>query len=358
MIVIAAGTETLIEADGNPLVFFYEDLADVCSRCSDALMLLAFVLAFAGLLMQVYKGMMQGDLSGIFKNILMTGIIAALIPYYAEFFLEAQVMLGQDLLESLGVDPISMMESFGTSFADAPFDTDDAPSIILGILDPLAWFEYFAQIIGAFIMAVMSIVMYICFWVGFQLQIMAVYLGSACAPIFMAMMLFEPTRDTAVKYHIGMFGILFWPLGWGLGMLFADAVMKTGIPLITFVLGPVSIIPFIGQIISIGGYVILILIVIVWVLVVLFKAPMIVQKAVTTGAQIGMGLVSSTISTAAGVTNAAVQAGAGVATAVGGAAATVATGGAAAPAALGAIGGSVGSIGGAVGSIGKIASSE
>lgn len=346
-----AGIADWIGADGNPLYFFYEQLADVCTRCSDVMVLFAFVLAFAGLMLQVYKGIIGGDLSGIFKNLLMTGIIVVIMPYYAEWMLEAQHVLGEDLLVELEVDPISMLEGFGEEFSEPPFETSSAPSIVFGIIDPLTWAEYFAQIVGAFLMMLLSIFMWVCFYVGFQIQIVAIYLGCAAGPLFLAMLLFEPTRDTAVKYHVGMIGICFWPLGWGLGMLFGEAMMEGGLALVGAILYlAVFAMPF-ATVVAAAGMIIIELIVIVWFIVTLFAAPKIVQKAVTTGAQIGMGLVNAGISTSTSVATAGVQAASGAAMMAGGAAVTAATGGAGAAVGVGMMGAGAGSMGGAAGSM-------
>lgn len=359
MNILAAGTVDLIQSGGNPLFFFYEDLADVCFRCSEVLQLLTFVLVFAGLLLQTYKGMIGGDLSGIFRHILVSGIIVSIIPFYAEWMLAAQSALGNDLLTALEVDPLSVLTNFGESFAEAPFDTNSAPNIILGIFDPLAWFEYFMTAIGLFMMACIAVVMYALFWCGFQIQIIAIYLGSAFAPIFMGMLVFEQTKDTAVKYHIGLLSICFWPLGWGIGMLFTEAMMTSGIGsaavLVTFITGPIGLIPFVGWIIQTGATIIILLIIIVWLIVVLFAAPKIVSKAITTGAQIGMGLVSAAASTTAGVASAGVQAASGAAMMAGGAALSAT--GAGAPIGAGMMASGAGSMGSAAGGIGKTVTS-
>jgi hypothetical protein len=323
---LAAGTVDLIQSGGNPFMLFYEDLADVCARCSDVLQLVAFVLMFAGLLLQVYKGIIGGDISGMFRQIVVTGIILAIMPFYTEWMLSAQEALGSDLLTSLEVDPLSVLENFGTSFADAPMDTDSAPDIILGIFDPLAWAQWAMQIIGLYIMVGVSMVMYVLFWLGFQVQIIAIYLGSAAAPIFLGMIVFEQTKDTAIKYHIGLVSVCFWPLGWGLGMLFAEAMLTTGIPrassVAAFILGPLMLEPITRSIVEIGAVIIMLLIIILWLFVTLFAAPKVVSKAITTGAQIGMGLISAGASTA----TAGVQAASGAAMMAAGAA-TAATGG-------------------------------
>lgn len=341
---IIAGIVDWVEAGGNPLYFFYEQLADVCTRCSDVMQIIAFAILMAGLISQVYKGVFGGDISGIFKQILLTGLVVAVMRHYADWFLALQKLLGDDLLVALEVDPVGMLKNFGMSFAEAPFDTGSAPSIVFGILDPLTWFEYFAKVIGAYCMVGISIVMYICFFVGFQIQIVAIYLGCAAGPLFLAMLLFEPTRDSAVKYHVGMVGICFWPLGWGLGMLFGEAMMEAGLPLIYYICYFVAIYGgLIGGtvfwVLGFLGMIIIIILVLAWFLVTLFGAPKVVQKAVTTGAQIGMSLVqgglstSTTIATSAATT--AIQMGSGAAMAAGGAALTIGTGGAGAMAGVG-----------------------
>ncbi len=356
-----AGVADWIDADGNPLYFFYEQLADVCTRCSDIMVLFAFVVIFAGTAMQVSKGIFGGDLSSLFKHLVLVGLAVSIMPHYAEWFLELQKLLGEDLLVALEVDPLSMLINFGESFAEEPFDTGSAPSIVFGVLDPLTWFEYFAKILGGFCMVVISVFMYVCFYVGFQVQIMAIYLGCAAGPLFIAMLLFEPTRDSAVKYHVGMVGICFWPLGWGLGMLFGEAMFEAGLPLINSILYVFYLASiatgmmggFIVAAVAAVGMLIIALIVIAWFLVTLFGAPKVVQKAVTSGAQIGMSLIQGGISTsttlATSAVSAGVQAASGAAMAAGGAALAVGTGGAGAAIGGGMIASGAGSMVGSVG---------
>ncbi|HEY1084101.1 MAG TPA: hypothetical protein VGE29_17690, partial [Prosthecobacter sp.] len=260
-----------------------------------------------------------------------------------------------DLLTALEVDPLSVLTNFGESFAEAPFDTGSAPDIILGIFDPVAWAQYFMQIVGLYMMIGISIIMYALFWCGFQIQVIALYLGSAVAPMFLAMLVFEQSRDTAVKYHIGMISICFWPLGWGLGMLFTEAMMTSGIPqataLCAVIFGPLMFEPITASIVTAGAVIIILLIIIVWLIVVLFAAPKIVSKAITTGAQIGMGLISAGASTASGVATAGVQAASGAAMMAGGAALTAS--GVGAGAGIGMMTAGAGSMGSSVGTLGK-----
>jgi len=68
-----------------------------------------------------------------------------------------------------------------------------------------------------------------------------------------------------------------------------------------FIFGPIMMEPITASVITTGGIIIMLLIIIVWLIVVLFAAPKVVSKAITTGANIGMGLISAAGSTAMGV---------------------------------------------------------
>lgn len=355
MLLAASTTVNLIQSDGNPLFYFYEDLADVCARCSDVMQVIAFTLVFAGLLMQSYKGIMGGDLSGIMRHLVVSGIIIAIMPNYAEWLLAAQSALGSDLLTALEVDPISILINFGESFGEAPFETDSAPEIVLGIFDPVAWATWACQIIGLYCMIFISLVMYALFWCGFQLQVIVIYLGASVAPMFLAMLVFEPTRDTAVKYHIGLISVCFWPLGWGIGMLFTEAMMTTGIPqasaLCALIFGPLMFEPTTASVVTAGAVIIILLIIIVWMFVVLFAGPKIISKAITTGAQIGMGFVNAATTAGMATATAGIQAASGAAMMAGGAALTATGAGAAVGAGM--MAGGAGTMGGAAGTLGK-----
>ncbi|HCN30379.1 MAG TPA: hypothetical protein DIT64_16885 [Verrucomicrobiales bacterium] len=357
MLLAAQTTVDLIQSGGNPLFYFYEDLADVCARCSDAMQAIAFTLIFAGLLMQSYKAIMGGDLSGIMRHLVVSGILIAIMPHYTEWMLAAQSALGSDLLTALEVDPISTLINFGESFGDAPFETDSAPDIILGIFDPVAWATWAAQIVGLYCMIFISLVMYALFWCGFQLQIIIIYLGASVGPLFLAMLVFEPTRDTAVKYHVGLISVCFWPLGWGIGMLFTEAMMTTGIPqataLCALIFGPIMMEPTTATVISVGAVIIILLIIIVWMFVVLFAGPKIVSKAITTGAQIGLGFVNAAATAGMATATAGIQAASGAAMVAGGAAITAGTGGAGAAVGVGMMAGGAGTMGGAAGTLSK-----
>lgn len=278
---------------------FYEDLADICVDVHEILQLIAFTFAFAGLLLHAYKGMKGGSLEGIFGHILATGLTVYIMVKFPEWLVnDIRVALSDDLLEALDLDPIGLFERFGDSFGDTDIDTD-ASGLMGLIVDPLAIIDYIANIIAAFCMIFIGLLCYIIFFFAYQVQIFALYVGAAISPIFFGMFLFEDTRKTGVSYFIGLVGICFWPLGWGLGLMLADFLLQIGIDVI-ILLSATLVLGALGVAIETIAIFCLIIAVATWIMFVLFKAPGLIQAAVVSGAQIGTAFAGQATSSAMG----------------------------------------------------------
>lgn len=294
---------------------FYDDLADVCFDLNEVLMLFAFTFAFAGLLLHAYQGMRGGSLEGIIGHLVATGIVASIIPLFPGWLIEdIRPALSDELLEALNLDPIGLFENFGESFGDLDVDTD--PSSLMGLfVDPLAIIDYIANIIAAFCMIIIGLICYVIFFFAYQVQIMALYIGAAVSPLFFGMFLFEQTRETAIKYFTGLIGIVFWPLGWGLGLMLADALLTIGIDVIVLVCATLHLAGF-GIAVEAIAIFCLVVAVAIWIMFVLFKAPTLIHAAVTSGAQIGTAFASQAVSAAMGGASAGVAVSSSVASMV------------------------------------------
>lgn len=274
---------------------FHENLADICVDVHEILQLIAFTFAFAGLLLQVYKGMKGGSLEGIFGHIIATGLTVYIMVKFPEWLVnDIRVALSDDLLESLDLDPIGLFERFGDSFGDLDIDTDASDLMVL-FVDPLAIIDYIANIIAAFCMIFIGLLCYIVFFFAYQVQIFALYVGAAISPIFFGMFLFEETRKTGVSYFVGLVGVCFWPLGWGLGLMLADFLLQTGIDII-ILLSATLVLGTLGIAIETIAIFCLIIAVATWIMFVLFKAPGLIQSAVVSGAQIGTAFAGQAVS--------------------------------------------------------------
>jgi len=310
----------------------FDELSEACYNTNEALTPIAYVFAFAGLLVKAF-GAGMGDLAGAFRQILMICVVAVLLNKFPEIIIGAQGLFGVELLEELDMDPLSIVEDYFESYTEIykePFTVDfSSPTSFFGSIDPTELINKYFEAIGSFIMFLFGIFAYILIVFAYLVQVLVLYIGLAAAPIFIGMLMWQSTKETGIKYITGLFGITLWPLGWGLGLIFLDAIVNNA----EFAAFAVAS-PFIGVDVAL----ILLLVGIVWVIVTVFYAPKLVSKAITAGTQIGTGMVGETIGMATATAGAAVTAAAAVGGAAAGAAATVATGGAAAPAAAAAIG--------------------
>lgn len=284
---------------------FHDDLANICVEVNEALIGFAFAFAFAGLLIHVYQGIKGGTLEGMFGHIILTGIVALVIPLFPEWLVnDIRPALSDDLLAELNLDPIGLFENFGESFGDLDIDTD-ASALSALIVDPLAIIDYIANIIAAFCMIIIGLVCYVIFFFAYQVQICALYVGAAISPIFFGMFLFEETRTTAVKYFTGLVAVCFWPLGWGLGLMLADFILQVGIDIIILLTATLRL-GALGVVIEAVAIFCVVIAVAIWIMFVLFKAPGLISAAVTSGAQIGTAFAGQAVGAAMGGASAGV----------------------------------------------------
>ncbi|MCA1963298.1 MAG: hypothetical protein LDL31_05075, partial [Prosthecobacter sp.] len=171
-IFFADGVMSSLQEIMNP--FFEGDMRDICVLVFDTLLPLTLGLAFAGLLFQVYKGLMSGSLDGMFGQILMVGLVAIVMPHYPQWMLDCRTWLSDELLEALKLDPSGILDSFGDSFTELDLSSSpDGIFDIFGMLDPLGLIDYIAKIIANFCMIVIGVICYIFFFLAYQIQIMA-----------------------------------------------------------------------------------------------------------------------------------------------------------------------------------------
>jgi hypothetical protein len=300
-----------------------------CEKIYWVLRIFTMALAFAGLLHAAYKVQMGGDLGGLGTQLVMTVLVAASLSLVPRWILDAQIALGPFLLAEIGVDVEKVMNDFLASLAEnlAVSIGSMIAQMMLGFLFLGLLFLGFIAIIIIIIAFVIAIVVYVAVIVGFLCQIAAVYLGLSIMPIFLGMLLFDKTRETGFKYIIGMVGLLFWQLGWGMGFLCIDKTFGalndslrsvSSLGAINFVFGGI-----------VSASLSLVQALLMWS--VLTKAPKIISEAIVSGAQVGTAMISAGGSTMMGAASGAVSAGVAVGS-------MAATGGASAPASAAAIG--------------------
>lgn len=337
----------------------FEDMAEMRVDIYDTLVNFTYVIAFAGLLIAAYKQGMGGDMSQLGNQLFATAIVAVLMPFLPDWILDAEEFLGFALIEEMDID----MESISLEYVGevALFITAEA-AIVVAEMAAAALLSYLNlggaivaciyAIIGIIIIIVVALVAFwawLCLILAYLVQAMSIEIGIATSPIFLGMFLFPSTKETAIRYFMGLLAIMFWPLGWGIGWRLIDLVFDAWQELMLMCAPLVALDVFFAGIVTGTTYVIVGMM--FWTMI--KKAPPLVTKAITTGTQIGAGLVSAGISSAASTVSSAVSAAGSVsstALSIGGTAAGAAIG-SAAPGAGTAAGAQMGSaIGGAAGS--------
>ena len=150
-------------------------------------------------------------------------------------------------------------------------------------------------------------------WAAYIVQQFLMGLAYSFAPLFLGMLALRSTSNIGFRFIMGTVGILAWPLGWAAASIgtsnLIDVATEQGLVVVSNVYGLQTMLAAA----VVGG----------WIIITTLIAPVIIQSAVASGAQIGSALLGGAMTAGA----AAVSAGAG-------AAATLATAGTGATGAL------------------------
>ena len=157
-------------------------------------------------------------------------------------------------------------------------------------------------------------------WVAYIIQKFFLGFSYALAPIFLGMLALRSTSGISVRFIMSTVGILVWPLGWA-----AAAIATSNLIDVFTIQRFVNSSAVYSQQSTLGAGVIGL-----WIIVSTLLAPLVIQKVISSGANIGAALVSSTLSSAADAGKAGVGTAAAIALTGGGGAALAGIGGLAA----------------------------
>ena len=111
------------------------------------------------------------------------------------------------------------------------------------------------------------------------------YVAYGFAPLFIGFLAVRTLHSIGVSYLLGFVGVLCWPLGWGAASIMTKGLLDFMTDQSFFALGAVP-----GG----AGYALQNLIGVavlgIWLIFSTIAAPIIIQKAISTGAQIGQAL--------------------------------------------------------------------
>jgi len=302
----------------NDFNTLFPDFANQCAEMNRVLLPIAFVLLVIGIISSTVTG--QRSPGAYLRTFGRTLAFLAVLSQLTIWGNQITGIVDDTVKTTLNVDPAGVYQQYqqklqvqkGTSSSGSWWDK---------LFDGQAVFE---TLISAVLLLLGFLASVIVFY-AYLVQKFVLYLGYALSPIFVGFLAVRTLQSIGTSYLLGLAGVMLWPLGWG-----AAAIMTQGL------LGFMTDQSFlsIGGVGGAAGYTLQNLIGVavlgVWLIFSTIAAPVILQKAIATGAQIGSALASgaATAGTAAATTGAST-------------AATIGSGGGAMAAAAGLAGGAV-----------------
>ncbi|MFZ3376982.1 MAG: hypothetical protein WA183_15650, partial [Chthoniobacterales bacterium] len=154
------------------------------------------------------------------------------------------------------------------------------------MLDGQALFEAGISIILWVLGFIASVIVFYAYLV----QKFILYVGYALAPIFIGFLAVRTLHSIGVGFLLGYAGVLCWPLGWGAASLLTSGLIGFMTDQSFLSLGGVS-----GS----AGYGLQNLLglaaLALWLISSTIAAPIIMQKAIATGAQVGQALTTTAV---------------------------------------------------------------
>jgi hypothetical protein len=304
----------------NDFNTLFPNFLTLCAELNRALTPVAVVLFVVGIVSSTITG--QRSPGAYLRTVARTCVYVAVLALLHTWGTDVAAAIDGMVKNTLHADPSAVHADYQSALAiqkgggadKSWWDLLDAQSVFEGVLSSILWcLGWLAGVIVFYAYLTQKFILYVAY--GF-------------APLFVGFLGVRTLQSIGVSYLLGFVGVLCWPLGWGAAALMTRGLIDFMTDQSLFALGSVA-----GG----AGYGLQNLLGIaalgLWLIFSTVAAPVIIQKAITTGTQIGQALASGAI--AAGT--AGIAAGSGAATSLsapGGAAAAVAgvVGGAAAAA--------------------------
>ncbi len=286
-----------------------------CAEMNRVLTPIAFVLLAVGIVSAVATG--HRSATGYLRIVGRTFAYASVLAYLATWGNEVGTVVDNTVKNTLKADPATVYGQYqkalevnkGTKGSKSWWQVLDGQAIFEATVSAVMWALGFLA----------SVILFYAYLV----QKFILYVGYALAPIFIGFLAVRTLHSIGVSFLLGYVGVLCWPLGWGAASLLTSGLIDFMTDQSFLALGPVAGGAAYG-LQNLMGLAALAL----WLITSTIAGPIIMQKAIATGAQVGQALAAT-----------AATAGAAGATSGVGAAAALSAGGGAAASAAGIAGG-------------------
>jgi hypothetical protein len=281
----------------NDFSTLFPNVAAQCAQLAQVLLPIAFVLLAIGIVSSTITG--QRSPGAYLRTIGRTFAFVMVLTQLTTWGNQVSSIVDQTVKETLQADPAAVYAQYQKALETQKGEAQNPQN--------RSWYDKLFDAQGAFeaivssLLYVLGLLASVIVFYAYLLQKFVLYLGYALAPIFVGFLAVRTLSSIGTSYLLGLVGVMLWPLGWG-----AASIMTQG--LIDFMTDQ----SFLGggTVAGGAGYTLQNFLGVaalgLWLIFSTIAAPVILQKAVSSGTQIGLALAggASTAATA-GITSGA-----------------------------------------------------
>jgi hypothetical protein len=263
----------------------FPNFLNQCTEMNHVLTPIAFVLLAIGIVSSTVTG--RRSPSAYLRTIARTFAFAAVLAYLPNWSNEIATTVDSTVKNTLHADPAGVYQQYQKTLAvNKGSGSQSGSKSWWDVLDGQALFEAGISIILWVLGFIASVIVFYAYLV----QKFILYVGYALAPIFIGFLAVRTLHSIGVGFLLGYAGVLCWPLGWG-----AASLLTSG--LISFMTDQSFL--SLGGVGGSAGYGLQNLLglaaLALWLISSTIAAPIIMQKAIATGAQVGQALTTTAV---------------------------------------------------------------
>jgi hypothetical protein len=263
----------------------FPNFLNQCTEMNHVLTPIAFVLLAIGIVSSTVTG--RRSPSAYLRTIGRTFAFAAVLAYLPTWSNEIATTVDSTVRDTLHADPAGVYQQYQKALAvNKGTGSTSGSKSWWDVLDGQALFEAGISIILWVLGFIASVIVFYAYLV----QKFILYVGYALAPIFIGFLAVRTLHSIGVAFLLGYAGVLCWPLGWGAASLLTSGLIGFMTDQSFLSLGGVG-----GS----AGYGLQNLLglaaLALWLISSTIAAPIIMQKAIATGAQVGQALTTTAV---------------------------------------------------------------
>ena len=267
----------------NDFNTLFPNFLNQCAELNRALTPVACVLFVVGMVSSTVTG--QRSPGAYLRTIARTCAYIAVLALLLTWGNETATAIDETVKTTLQADPGAVFDQYQKALTVQKGTATEDKSW-WDLLDSQAIFE---QLLSCFLWVVGWLASVIVFY-AYLAQKFILYVGYGFAPLFVGFLAVRTLHSIGVSYLLGFVGVLCWPIGWAAASIMTKGLLDFMSDQSFLTLGGAS-----GAI----GYglqnLIGVAVLGVWLIFSTIAAPVIIQKAISTGTQIGQALAGGAV---------------------------------------------------------------